>query len=109
MVEEAWIRDNSLSSTISDFTTRVKKWNYKVFGNSFARKRRVLARLNGVQKALACNLSDSLLRLENMLIKKHAMIRLQEEEFWALKSRLNAATFGDRNTSYFHITIVVRR
>ena len=34
---------------------------------------------------------------------------LQEEEFWASKSRLNAATFGDRNTSFFHITTVVRR
>ena len=37
------------------------------------------------------------------------MIRLQEKEFWALKSRLNVATFRDRNTSYFHITTVVRR
>ena len=26
-----------------------------------------------------------------------------------MKSRLNATTFGDRNTSYFHITTVVRR
>lgn len=34
---------------------------------------------------------------------------LQEEEFWALKSRLNATTFGDRNTLYFHITTMVRR
>ena len=43
------------------------------------------------------------------MLEEHAFIRLQEEEFWALKSRLNAATFGDRNTSYFHITTVVRR
>ena len=34
---------------------------------------------------------------------------LQEEEYWALKSRLNAANFGDRNTSSFHVTTVVRR
>ncbi|XP_075665588.1 uncharacterized protein LOC142635287 [Castanea sativa] len=108
VVEEAWARDRPLPSVISEFTTRMKKWNYEVFGNLFARKRRVLARLNGVQKALACNPSYSLLRLENLLIEEHAMIRLQEEEFWALKSRLNAAAFGDQNTSYFHITTVVR-
>lgn len=34
---------------------------------------------------------------------------LQEEEFWALKSRLDAATFGDRNTSYFHVSTIIRR
>ena len=34
---------------------------------------------------------------------------LQEEEYWALKSRLNAANFGDRNTAFFHVTTVVRR
>lgn len=34
---------------------------------------------------------------------------LQEEEFWALKSRLNWAAFGDRNTSFFHVSTVVRR
>ena len=34
---------------------------------------------------------------------------LQEEEFWALKFRINVAAFGDRNTSYFHVNTVVRR
>ena len=34
---------------------------------------------------------------------------LQKEEFWAIKSRLNWTTFGDRNTSFFHTSTVVRR
>ena len=34
---------------------------------------------------------------------------LQEEEYWALKSHLNWASFGDRNTSFFHVSTVVRR
>lgn len=33
----------------------------------------------------------------------------QEEEFWALKSRLNWAAHGDRNTSFFHVSTLVRR
>ena len=33
----------------------------------------------------------------------------QEEEYWALKSRLNWATYGDANTSYFHVSTLVRR
>ena len=76
MVEEAWFIDRSLPSTISEFTTRVKKWNFEVFGNLFARKKRVLAILGGVEKAIACNLSEALLRLEKLLIKEHALIML---------------------------------
>ena len=34
---------------------------------------------------------------------------LQEEEFWAIKFRLNWTAFGDRNTSFFHTSTVVRR
>ena len=53
-----WLRKLGLEIGLSprtslNFTTRVKEWNYEVFGNLFARKKRVLARLNGVQKALA--------------------------------------------------------
>ena len=109
MVEEAWSDGRSLSSAIFDFSKKAQKWNSEIFGNLFARKRRVLARLGGVQKAIANNPSESLLRLEKQLIEEHALIMLQEEEFWALKSRLNVATFGDCNTSFFHITTVVRR
>ena len=99
----------SLNGAISGFTNKARKWNAEVFGNLFARKRRVLARLNGTQKALADNPSDSLLQLERKLTEDYSLILLQEEEFWALNSRLNAATFGDRNTTYFHVSTVVRR
>ncbi|KAK9992498.1 hypothetical protein SO802_027483 [Lithocarpus litseifolius] len=109
VVEDAWSQGRTLSSAIDDFSKKAQEWNSKVFGNLFARKRRVLARLGGVQEAIANNPSESLLRLEKQLIEEHALIMLQEEEYWALKSRLNAATFGDRNTSFFHITTVVRR
>lgn len=66
-------------------------------------------RLNGAQKALANNLNDFLIQLEKKLIEEYSLIMLQEEEFWALKSRLNWAAFGDRNTSFFHVSTVVRR
>ena len=91
-----------------DFVDRVRKWNVEVFGNIFAKKRRVLARLNGTQKAIAENPNDFLLNLENQLLSEYSLILMQEEEFWALKSRLNATSFGDRNTSFFHVSTVVR-
>ena len=97
-----------LQRAILDFTRKAKKWNYEVFGNLFARKKRVLAKLNGTQKALAENPTESFIRLENQLIEEYSFILLQEEEFWVLKSRINVSTFGGRNTSYFHVNTVVR-
>ena len=86
---------------MSEFVNRVKKWNAEVFGNLFAKKRRVLARLKGTQKAIAKNPNDFLLNLENKLLSKYSLILVQEEEYWALKSRLNAASFGDHIPSFF--------
>ena len=109
IIQETWSVGIPLKAATADFTRKVRKWNYEVFGNLFARKKRVLARLNGAQKALANNPSESLMRLEDHFIEEYSSILLQEEEFWALKSRINAIAFGDRNTSYFHVNTVVRR
>ena len=43
---------------------RAKKWNVDVFGNLFTKKKRLLARLHGTQKALANNPNEFLLELE---------------------------------------------
>ena len=109
VVKESWDREPSFNNAISVFTRKAKHWNVNVFGNLFARKRKVLVRLNGAQKALANNPSDSLIQLEKQLIEDYNLIMLQEEEYWTLKSRLNWASFGDRNTSFFHVSMVVRR
>lgn len=109
MVQSAWDQFQPLNTAISSFTQKVNKWNMKVFGNLFARKRRVLARLNGVQKALAYNPKEFLIQFEKQLIEKYSLIMLQEEELWAIKSWLNWAAFGDCNTSFFHVSMVVRR
>ena len=109
IVRETWPVGIPLKVATADFTRKVRKWNYEVFGNLFARKKRVLAILNGAQKALANNPFESLMRLEDQLIEEYSSILLQEEEFWALKSRINATAFRDRNTSYFHVNTVVKR
>ena len=59
---------------MADFIDRVKKWNVEVFGNIFAKKRRVLARLNGAQKAIAKNPNNFLLNLENQLLSEYSLI-----------------------------------
>lgn len=49
------------------------------------------------------------MELEKQLILECSLILNWEEEYWALKSRLNATTFGDRNTSFFYVSTIVRR
>lgn len=65
VVQQAWIENRILKEAILDFVDRVRRWNTKVFGNLFARKMRVLARLNGAQKTLANHPNEFLLELEN--------------------------------------------
>ena len=71
VVKMVWDRDPPLPSAIDMFTEKAKKWNREVFGNLFARKKRVLARLCGVQKAMSNNPSDFLIQLEKNLTKEY--------------------------------------
>ncbi|XP_023889031.1 uncharacterized protein LOC112001096 [Quercus suber] len=47
VVREAWEHESILSSAIKLFTNKATLWNKTMFGNLFARKRRLLARING--------------------------------------------------------------
>ena len=64
VVQQAWANNRVLQEAILDFVGKAKRWNVEVFGNLFAKKRKVLARLHGTQKALANNPNDFLLGLE---------------------------------------------
>ena len=81
VLQQAWSEDRALQEATLEFVIRVRKWNCEVFGNLFARKRRILARLHGVQKALANNPNDFLLELEQQLITEYSLILMQEEEY----------------------------
>ena len=56
------------------FTADVKIWNKEVFGNLFHRKKRVEARLRGVQTSLATCPRDHLLLLDTQLRKEYFKI-----------------------------------
>ena len=67
-----------------------------------------MARLNGIQRVVAVRPSSSLLDLENNLLKDLDVVLGQEQELWALKSRINWMVQGDRNTAFFHVSTLVR-
>ena len=68
-----------------------------------------MARLLGVQRALANNPNSFLINLQEQLSEEYNEILQLEEDLWVMKSRVNWTIFGERNTSYFHLTTLARR
>ncbi|KAH7867325.1 hypothetical protein Vadar_031984 [Vaccinium darrowii] len=96
LIEECWsVPSNSFISNLNCFTARVKVWNKENFGNLFYRKKMILARLSGIQRSLEVRPSVFLTNLEVTLSDEYNNILSLEEEFWALKSRVNWLSDGD--------------
>ena len=50
-----------------------------------------------------------LINLQNQLSDEYNNILQLEEELWAMKARTNWIINGEQNTSYFHLSTIVRR
>ena len=85
----AWRDSPNLGDAVNRFTQATIRWNGSHFGNIFTRKKNLLARINGIQRALSVRPSASLVNLENELLKELDRVLNQEEELWAMKSRVN--------------------
>ena len=94
---------------LNQFTTSLRNWNHEVFGNLFRRKRHLLARLHGVQKALSTNPNPFLFKLEKELISQVNTIKLSNKKSFCGASRVRWLQCGDSNTSFFHTSTIVRR
>ena len=89
--------------------SKALRWNKDVFGNVFTRKKIIMARLLGVQKALTSRLNPFLIRLENKLNDEYNLILQLEAELWAMKARTDWIIHGECNTAYSYISTLVRR
>ena len=96
-------------NAINKFTSVAKIWNTNVFGNIFARKRRIIARLKGIQNANSVRPSQFLIDFDKELRREYAEVQEIEEEFSVMKSRVDRLVHGDRNTSFYHISTIARR
>ena len=99
----------NLADSIKCFSKEATLWNKNHFGNIFHKKRRIMARLYGAQKALANNLRLDLINLESQLQKDLEEVLDHERDLWMLKSRLNWTILGDRNTSFYYVSTLARR
>ncbi|KAK2645782.1 hypothetical protein Ddye_020977 [Dipteronia dyeriana] len=94
---------------IHNLTRILKVWNKEKFGNIFYNKRRLLARIQGIQHHLSDKPSVFLSSLEESLLKDYRDIFEREEIFWQQKSRNCWLKEDDRNTKIFHFSMVIRK
>ncbi|XP_019462952.1 PREDICTED: uncharacterized protein LOC109361876 [Lupinus angustifolius] len=110
VVHEAWLKGNV---DVVEGLHRVREdaiqFNNNTFGNIFQRKRRVKARIRGVQLRLLDFVDRHLVRLDIQLRREYNNILKQKELLWFLKSREQWVKFGDRNTKFFHTQTIIRR
>ena len=108
IVRDTWRGGRSFDNAVQFFTNSTKQWNREVVGNLFSHRKKIEARLNGVQKALANRHDDFLVELERSLRKDYVNVKELIDEFWAMRARINWLVFGERNTSFYHTYVINR-
>ncbi|XP_048493650.1 uncharacterized protein LOC125494124 [Beta vulgaris subsp. vulgaris] len=76
---------------------------------SGTQKKRIHARLNGIQTSLSLRNSDFLVHLEKQLLLDLNNIHHVERRIWAQKAGFYWRNFGDYNTRYFHVLAKIKK
>ncbi|KAL4278534.1 hypothetical protein GQ457_03G023770 [Hibiscus cannabinus] len=104
-----WSPKASWSDNVAKFHSDLEIWNKEVFGHLGNRKRRLRARLRGIDRALMTRHSDYLRELAVVLRSELEVVMTQEESFWRQKACSRWVLQGDRNTKFFHTSVMTRR
>ncbi|XP_074298539.1 uncharacterized protein LOC141629436 [Silene latifolia] len=108
-VDQNWPSSGEFPVRLDGLSEKLQSWNSEIFGNIYKRKKSLIARIGGYQKELSIARRTNYIKLEAKLRKELDEVLAQEEILWYQKSRLKFIKDGDRNTSYFHVTTLVRR
>ncbi|KAK8652462.1 hypothetical protein V6N13_126494 [Hibiscus sabdariffa] len=104
-----WKKNNGLFSNLSSLQSQIKNWNKMIFGYIGQRKKKLQARIMGIDRAMFHWNSNNLSELVNQLRDELDDVLAQEESFWRKKSCAKWIVDGDRNTKYYHASIKARR
>ncbi|KAK8657944.1 hypothetical protein V6N13_036161 [Hibiscus sabdariffa] len=86
MVSDNWKPGSTMTETINTFAKAADTWNKTIYGYIGTKKRMIMARLRGIQKALCTKSSRFLINLESELMIELENILNQEELLWRQKS-----------------------
>jgi hypothetical protein len=104
MVKSCWTEGDSVVRNLKSLQSEFKKWNCSTFNQVLHQKRRLEARIGGIQSKIAIRrTSYGLRRIEEKLQHELSDILKQEEIMWFQRSRAKWLKDGDRNTRYYHL------
>jgi len=111
---EECLRDNwnihmPLYLLLHHLSNALKKWNKKIVGNLFRRRKELWSRIEGIQRQLAIGHNRSLIKLKANLRCELDNTLDQIETLWFQKSRMEAIKDGDKNTRYYHLSTIIGR
>ncbi|CAA7036129.1 unnamed protein product [Microthlaspi erraticum] len=109
LISASWDKNIDTRQALRKLESVLRKWNREVFGDVQRRKEAILKRIQEVQEELEHHQPDVLLRREDELVKELDAVLEQEEMIWFQKSREKWMAHGDRNTTFFHTSTIVRR
>ncbi|KAJ9177111.1 hypothetical protein P3X46_012362 [Hevea brasiliensis] len=98
----------TLLKSLNHMQSKFMSWKDDVFGSLFKRKRWILARILGVQGKLSHNPHNGLIQLETKLRRELETILDQEQLLWFQKSRERWILEADRNTTFYHTSVVIK-
>ena len=109
LLQNSWNQNRSTPEALYGLRLKLKKWNKEVFGVVQVRKEKLVNDIKAIQDLLDRTQTDELLSKEAALIKEFEEVLEQEEIIWFQKSREKWIELGDRNTTYFHTSTIIRR
>jgi len=109
VIQTNWSTSHHLVPKLHNLALALSCWNKASFGNLFQRKRKLWARIEGIQRRLAAGSSPHLLKLEQRLRQELDQTLDQLALLWIQRARVEQIRDGDRNTKYYHLSTVIRQ